>query len=229
MRLRSACINTAGRACTCGTWRLKPCRRDFAPGQSMFADYYGFAPGARLEVGFYRTVPGGLKQTLVDLWQVTIGQNGRFVETLPIPANASAGEYALIACDLAACETYLDRVSSQLAANVFWEEFTVTYPARVSSTVSGSGLPLWSTLECRRGSLTHAVRRRRSEGSGRADQTAEPALVSRRASRVEPSGVGAGRASDLWWAVTRAVPTPTRLLTRSVGWTNRTRSRAPAG
>jgi hypothetical protein len=121
-------------------------RRDFSPGQSMFADYYGFTPGTRLEVGFYRTAPGGLKQTLVDLWQVTIGQNGRFVETLPIPANAPAGEYALIACDLAACETHLDRASSQLATNVFWEEFTVSYPAHVSSTVSGSGLPLWSTL-----------------------------------------------------------------------------------
>ena len=118
---------------------------DFAPGQSMFADYYGFAPGARLEVGFYRTVPGGLKQTLIDLWQAMIDQGGRFVETLPIPATAPLGEYALIACDLAACKAYLDRMNSQLAANVFWEEFAVTYSAECQQ-YGRSGLPLWSTL-----------------------------------------------------------------------------------
>ena len=121
-------------------------RTDFAPGQSMYVDYYGFEPGARLEVGFYRTAPGGMALTLVDLWQVAITQNGRFVETLPIPANAPAGEYALIVCDLSACTTHLDRMSSQLTTNVFWEEFTVTYPASVSSAAAGSGAPMWSML-----------------------------------------------------------------------------------
>ena len=119
---------------------------EFSPGQSMYADYNKFAPGTRLEVGFYRTASNDLELTLVDLWQVVVSQNGRFVETLPIPATAPLGEYALIACDLSTCKAYLDRMNSQLATSVYWEEFKVTTQASVSSSVGTAGLPLWSTL-----------------------------------------------------------------------------------
>ncbi len=119
----------------------------FLPGQSMYADYSGFVPGTRLEVGLYRTDPKNWDgAALVDLWQITIGPTGRYYEILPIQANTPRTNYALIACDLSVCKPQLNRLANQLATDVFWEEFIVTEYASVSATIGASGLPMWSSL-----------------------------------------------------------------------------------
>lgn len=124
---------------------LEP-RLYYLPGQSVVAEYDQFEPGARLEVGLYRTDPdAGIETVLIDSWQVIVSETGRFVETLPISASALRTDYVLIACDSSSCAALFSRESNQVATTVFWEEFVITDDALVSSTAGTAWLTMWSS------------------------------------------------------------------------------------